>query len=176
MSRIKVIFLSGYSDFKFAQEALRLGAVDYLLKPSELADIENALLKAKALCTSDGVLQFKQLSSSDPSEEPGSYLIKKALKYIHEHCAEEIFLADIANDLFVTPNYLSRLFRQEMGESFSDYLSQLRMKKACSLLVESNMKIYQIGDALGYPNPRYFSEWFQKNTGISPIEYRKRHS
>ncbi|NOU70720.1 response regulator [Paenibacillus sp. LMG 31458] len=176
LSRIKAIFLSGYSDFKFAQEALRLGAVDYLLKPSELVDIENALLKAKDLCTSDRVLQFKESSSLEPSEEPGSYLIKKALNYIHAHFAEEIHLADIANELFITPNYLSRLFRQETGQSFSDYLTRIRINKACSLIVESNMKVYQIGDALGYPNSRYFSEWFQKNTGISPVEYRKRHS
>ncbi|NOU70919.1 helix-turn-helix domain-containing protein [Paenibacillus sp. LMG 31458] len=176
LSRIKAIFLSGYSDFKFAQEALRLGAVDYLLKPSELVDIENAILKAKALCTSDGVHQFKQSSSTEPSEEPGSYLIKKALNYIHAHFAEEIHLADIANELFITPNYLSRLFRQETGQSFSDYLTRIRINKACSLIVESNMKIYQIGDVLGYTNSRYFSEWFQKNTGMSPVEYRRRHT
>ncbi|NOU98897.1 response regulator transcription factor [Paenibacillus planticolens] len=175
-SRIKTIFLSGYNDFKFAQEALRLGAVDFLLKPSDLVDIENALLKAKHLWTSNGAIQFKQLCSTEPTEEPGSYLIKRALNYIHAHFAEEIHLTDIAKELSVTPNHLSRLFRQDIDQSFSDYLSQMRMNKACSLLVESNMKIYQIGDMLAYTNPRCFREWFQKNTGMSPVEYRKKHT
>jgi YesN/AraC family two-component response regulator len=50
------------------------------------------------------------------------------------------------------------------------------MDKAYAMLVDSNLKIYQIGEAVGYPNPRYFSEWFQKNAGMSPGDYRKRNA
>ncbi|SDD84467.1 Helix-turn-helix domain-containing protein [Paenibacillus sp. UNCCL117] len=175
LSAIKVIFLSGYGDFQYAQAALRLGAVDYLLKPTEVEEIENALLKAKALCASDrAFLSSMPPDATAPLEEPSSYLIKKALKYIHAHFAEEVHLAEIAGELFVTPNYLSRLFRQETGRSFIDYLSRIRLDKACSLLTEGKLKIYQVGEAVGYPNPRYFSEWFQKNTGMSPGDFRKR--
>ncbi|WP_156158041.1 helix-turn-helix transcriptional regulator [Gordoniibacillus kamchatkensis] len=82
--------------------------------------------------------------------------------------ADELHLSELAEELCVTPNYLSRLFRQETGRSFSDYLSDMRMEKAMELLKSSTLKIYQIGDAVGYPNPRYFSEWFHKQTGMSP--------
>jgi two-component system response regulator YesN len=174
LSGIKVIFLSGYGDFQYAQEALRLGAVDYLLKPTEVEEIENALLKAKALCASDRASPSRMPVAVEPLEEPSSYLIKKALNYIHAHFAEEVHLADIAGELFVTPNYLSRLFRQETGRSFIECLSRIRLDKACSLLTEGKLKIYQVGEAVGYPNPRYFSEWFQKNMGMSPGDFRKR--
>lgn len=175
LSRTKVIFLSGYDDFKYAQEAIRLGAVDYLLKPTEVEEIEEALLRAKNLWNRERRMTVAPDAGEQP-EEPGSYLIRKALNYIREHYAEDIQLTKLANELFVSPNYLSRLFRQETGLSFVDHLSRVRLEKACDLLREGVLKIYQVGEAVGYPNPRYFSEWFQKNTGMTPGEYRNRHS
>jgi two-component system response regulator YesN len=177
-SQIKVIFLSGYGDFKYAQEALRLGAVDYLLKPTEVEEIEAALMKAKRLveeaATMSAPAEPAALGAKAP-EEPNSYLIKKAMQIVSQRYAEDVHLTVIANELFVTPNYLSRLFPQETGQSFIAILSEIRLKKACAMLREDMMKIYQVGEAVGYPNSRYFSEWFQKNTGLSPGEYRNRY-
>jgi len=175
-AKTKVIFLSGYGDFKYAQEALRLGAVDYLLKPSDVEEIEEALQKAKQLCSKEITHELEAPAEPKAAEEPSSYLIKKALQVMHAKFTEDLHLNQIADELFVTSNYLSRLFRQETGKSFSDYLSELRIEKACELLVSSTQKIYQIGEAVGYPNPRYFSEWFQKQMGMSPGDYRARRS
>ncbi|MFB9273768.1 response regulator transcription factor [Cohnella cellulosilytica] len=177
----KVIFLSGFEDFKYAQEALRLGAIDYLLKPTEVEEIEAALLKAKrrvdeaqAPATPNGPSENEGAAVN--AEEPGSYLIKKAIHLLTTRYGEELHLADIANELFITPNYLSRLFRQETGKSFVELLSEIRMDKARALLLsEEGMKIYEVGAAVGYPNPRYFSEWFHKNAGMTPGEYRNAH-
>lgn len=176
LSNTKVIFLSGYGDFKYAQEALRLGAVDYLLKPSDVEEIEIALQKAKMLCANEEAHPDKIAHSQKSSEEPSSYLIKKALHMMSLRFTEDLHLNQIAEELFVTSNYLSRLFRQETGKSFSDYLSHLRIEKACELLGSSTLKIYQIGESVGYPNPRYFSEWFHKQMGMSPGDYRSRHA
>lgn len=176
LSNTKVIFLSGYGDFKYAQEALRLGAVDYLLKPSDVEEIEVALQKAKMLCVNEAAAPDRSSQDQKVAEEPSSYLIKKALQMMSARFTEDLHLNQIADELFVTSNYLSRLFRQETGKSFSDYLSQLRIEKACELLGSSNLKIYQIGESVGYPNPRYFSEWFQKQKGMSPGDYRSKHA
>jgi two-component system response regulator YesN len=174
--KTKVIFLSGFGDFKYAQEALRLGAMEYLLKPTDVEEIEEALKKAMRLCAAE-ISQFQpETDHGKAQEEPGSYLIKKALQIMEESFREDVHLTQIANQLFVTSNYLSRLFRQETGKSFSDYLSQMRMDEARRLLNNSKLKIYQIGEAVGYPNPRYFSEWFQKQTGMSPGDYRARYA
>jgi two-component system response regulator YesN len=150
-------------------------AVDYLLKPSDVEEIEEALAKAKAL-GGEQEASLQDEGSMGKAEEPASYLIKMALNVMSSKFTEDIHLSEIVDELCVTPNYLSRLFRQETGRSFSDYLSDLRMEKAIELLKSSKLKIYQIGDAVGYSNPRYFSEWFQKHTGMLPGDYRKHHA
>jgi two-component system response regulator YesN len=174
-----VIFLSGYEDFKYAQEAIRLGAIDYLLKPAEVEEIEAALAKAKRKYdeSSDlGVPGEPTAINPSAAEEPSSYLIKKAIHILTTRYREDLHLTDIAGELFITPNYLSRLFRQETGKSFVELLSEIRMDNARTLLLsEDRMKIYEVGSAVGYSNPRYFSEWFHKNTGMSPGEYRNLH-
>ncbi|MED4599109.1 response regulator [Paenibacillus validus] len=175
-SKIQVIFLTGHGDFKYAQEAIRLGAMDYLLKPTDVEEIEAVLQKAKQLCGKEEKPAKRQPAQPKAPEEPVSYLIKKALQMMSSRFTEDLHLTQIAEELFVTSNYLSRLFRQETGKSFSDYLSHMRIEKACELLSCTNLKIYQVGEAVGYPNPRYFSEWFQKQTGMSPGDYRARHA
>jgi two-component system response regulator YesN len=179
LSLPKVIFLSGFEDFKYAQEALRLGAVDYLLKPAEVEEIEAALGKAKRLVDTSFDLGTPDEPTSierSAADEPSSYLIKKAIHILTTRFGEDLHLSDIAGELFITPNYLSRLFRQETGKSFVELLSEIRMDNARALLLNMDrMKIYEVGTAVGYSNPRYFSEWFHKNTGMSPGEYRNLH-
>lgn len=186
-SSSKVIIMSGFDDFKYAQEAIRLGASDYLLKPTDVEEIEDVLLKVKSVCEGErqsdrerGQPHSEALPEDDglPEEldEAASHLVKLTVKIVNEQYTQDLHLAEIAEELLVTPNYLSRIFRLETGISFSSYLSQKRVKRACELLKGTLLKIYQIGEAVGYPNPRYFSEWFQKMTGMSPGDYRKFHS
>ncbi|MCC3372260.1 response regulator [Cohnella sp. REN36] len=175
----KVVIMSGFDDFKYAQEAIRLGASDYLLKPTAVEDTEKVLLKLKARCQDERNARLRIPNLPAPAEgidENASFLIKKAIKLMNERFTEDLHLVQIAEELYITPNYLSRIFKQETGKSFSDYLSSKRIEKSCELLTKSTLKIYQIGEAIGYPNPRYFSEWFQKQTGMSPGDYRKYHS
>lgn len=179
LARVKVIFLSGFGDFKYAQEALRLGAVDYLLKPTEVEEIETALRKAKALHEDTSARSAPVDEPEGPgvqaADEPNSYLIKKAVQMLTDRYQEDLHLSDLAAELYITPNYLSRLFRQETGKSFIELLTEVRLDKARAMLTQDMIKVYEVGLAVGYPNPRYFSEWFQKNTGMSPGEYRNLH-
>lgn len=172
---VKTIFLSGYDDFKYAQEALKLGAVDYLLKPADVSEIESSLARAKQMWMAEQHHKLPLPTVGDDEENPVSYLVKKSLQLMREKYAEDLQISQIADEVFVTPNYLSRLFRQETGLSYSDQLSKIRFEKACELLSTSLLKIYQIGQAVGLTNPRYFSEWFQKQSGMTPGEYRNRH-
>jgi two-component system, response regulator YesN len=177
----KVIFLTGHDDFKFAQTALKLGALDYILKPAEMEDIEDALIRARDALHKEWLkdvvhLNDFNMSIGPVSVEPISYLISKAQQALHSRYMEDLQVTQIAEELFITPNYLSRLFKQETGISFSEHLSQIRVQKACELLVGTNEKIYRIGEVVGYGNPRYFSEWFVKHMGMTPGEYRNRKS
>jgi two-component system response regulator YesN len=99
-------------------------------------------------------------------------IILRAKKYIQEHLAEPISLTDISHHLGLSSSYFSRLFSQESGERFVDYVRQQKIEHAQSLIRGSNKKMYEIAEALGYENVHYFSRVFKKTVGISPMDYK----
>lgn len=100
--------------------------------------------------------------------------VKTALRYIEENYNKNITLSEVAQAAYVTPNYLSKIFKQEMNTNFVDWLNRLRVEKAKELLLSTNLKTYEIADQVGYRDHKYFSSTFKKNTGFTPKEYAKR--
>lgn len=99
-------------------------------------------------------------------------LVSKAKQYIQEHIYQDISQEEIANQLFICSSYLSRLFKKQTGETFVQYVTRVKMEKAIELLKDPKYKAYQVGEALGYKTPRYFSRLFRMQTGMNPSEYR----
>ena len=95
-----------------------------------------------------------------------------AKKYIAKSYQKEICLDDVARYVDLSSAYFSRLFKQQTGENFIDYLIKIRMEKGKSLLAETNLKTYQIGERGGYNNSKYFCKLFKNYTGYTPTEYR----
>jgi two-component system, response regulator YesN len=95
------------------------------------------------------------------------------IQYIHEHYAENIHLQDVADQVYISKNYLSTLFRQFTGETFGDYLTRVRMEKAKSMVLEKKLLIAEIAERVGYRNVPYFTTLFKKHTGRSPTEFHK---
>lgn len=102
---------------------------------------------------------------------PSEIIINKAKKYISEHYSDSISLDDVANYVFLNPSYFSRLFKQHTGMNFRDYLINVRINEAISMINEGKYKIYQISEMCGYSNPKYFALQFKQITGMSPKEY-----
>ncbi len=102
-------------------------------------------------------------------------VVSKAKVLIHEHLAEGISVASIAEQLYVTPNYFSRLFKSVTGEGCNDYIVRIRIEQAENLLVNTNMKMGKISELVGYRDSNYFSLAFKKQTGLSPKQYREQH-
>ncbi len=102
-----------------------------------------------------------------------SGLISQALRYIEEHYAEECSLAVVAAHTHLSPNYFGNLFKKETGESFTAYMTTLRMDKAKRFLKNTDMKIAEIAQAVGYPDSNYFATAFKQTMGVSPTEFRK---
>jgi YesN/AraC family two-component response regulator len=98
-------------------------------------------------------------------------LITKAKNFINEHIKEDIKLNELAEVLGLSQGYISTLFKKVTGQNFVDYVTMLKINYAKSLLKESNLKIYEVSDMLGYENAYYFSRVFKKITGITPSEY-----
>lgn len=99
-------------------------------------------------------------------------LINKAKNYIQENLYRDISQEETANQLFICPSYLSRLFKKQTGENFTQYVTRVKMDKAIEMLKDPRYKTYQVSEMLGYKTPRYFSRLFRMQTGLNPSEYR----
>jgi len=100
--------------------------------------------------------------------------IRKIVKYVKENFYNDINLSGISKAFFVTPNYVSHLFKKEMGVNFTEYISKLRIEYACTLLNDPAITIQQVSERSGFNDYFYFTKIFKKITGITPSEYRKK--
>lgn len=103
----------------------------------------------------------------------GKDVIREIQIYIRQHYRENISLNSLAEQFYLHPNYLSRLFKEKTGQNFTEYLTQIRMEQVKELLKNSDRKIIEICEQTGYDNPRYFSKVFKQYTGMTPSEYRE---
>ncbi len=192
---VKSIILSGYDNFSYAQKALKLGAADYLLKPCMPSEILNTVLKVKALIEKENVKEnmYKKLkdqlkenvlqSEEQPeltefkdkidSKKITNKIIQLSVIFIQHNYYKDLNLEAIAKEVYITPSYLSLLFKQELNINFVDYLNKVRVEKACKLLKDIRLKVYDIAARVGYNDTKYFCKVFKKNTGVTPSQYRK---
>ena len=94
--------------------------------------------------------------------------VRDAIRYIHENYSRDISLNEVAQYIYRSPEYLSRLFKAETGEKFSSYLMSYRLNKAKDMLLNTDMKIYEIAYAVGYTTPSYFSKMYREFVGVAP--------
>ena len=165
---IQSILLTGYEDFNYALEAIRLGAVGYILKPSEPEEIIESILKAKK--------NLDLFSKKEPLLTKTSGIRNRAIEaifeYIEKNYAHEITLFTAAEHVHMNHIYISRLFKKNVGKTFLDVLTTVRMKKACELLADNSFRIYEIADMVGIQDSGYFSQVFKKYYDMTPTEYR----
>ena len=113
---------------------------------------------------------FKSVGTKEKSKK--RLQIEAAVNYINTHYAERITLDDLAELCELSTSYFCKLFKSEIGESFADYLTWVRMEKAIELLRDPKMKIYEISEEVGYSDVQYFNKVFRDTTGVSPSFYR----
>ncbi len=101
------------------------------------------------------------------------YLMDQAIAFMKENCSRDLSLEEVAEHVYVSKWYFSKLFRKEQGEKFSDYFSRLRMEQAAKIIRENpSLKNYEVAEQLGFNDVRYFSQLFKKRIGKTPSEYR----
>ena len=99
-------------------------------------------------------------------------LIGKSMEYIEKHFQEQMSVSDISRALGTSTSYLSRIFKESTGETIIRTISNKRIEKAKEYLIETDCKVYEVADILGFENVTYFSRFFKKHTGMSPKEYK----
>ncbi|MFD0693578.1 response regulator [Paenibacillus sp. GCM10027628] len=106
-------------------------------------------------------------------DQDTSFPVQEITGFLSKHYFEELSLVDVAMRFHLDPSYFSKLFKAFTNENFIEYLTRLRMEKACELLRSSERKVNEIAELIGYENQRYFSQVFKKFTGQTPTEYRE---
>lgn len=166
---MQVSVLTGYRDFSYAQEAIRLGVTRFLLKPSKLDEIKEAL---SAMTDRLRALPPNDVGESRDSQQAGHYLVRRALSYMQRHYAEKLTLSEVADACYVSQWHLSKLLNRYAGKSFNDILNTLRIEEAKHLLEDHSLKIGDIGEMVGFADPAHFAKVFKKLTDMSANEYR----
>ena len=147
------------------------GAGETPFSYSDLACCQNA---AEIRQVGGALLGRLMARVSEHSKKTERNAVKKAQEFIREGFARPISLESVADHVFLSPIYLSRLFKEKTGQNFVGFLTGLRIEKARDLLASSHYRIYEVAEAVGYPNVKYFTRVFRKSTGLSPSEFREK--
>lgn len=198
----QIAILTGYRNFDYAQKAIRLGVSRFLLKPSKMDELNEALqamteklemekenqkterrlqsfLEERGDSAAAAETENKELQKKAETDEElvldsaaSSFIVKNAVGYIEEHYQEKLKLSDVADQVYVSQWHLSKLLNRYLGQNFSEILNGIRINKAKELLKDPALRIGDIADEVGFLDMAHFSRVFKKQVGISANEYR----
>lgn len=189
---LEITILTGYRDFEYAQQAIRLGVTRLLLKPSKMDELQEAIehmtdnLKYNQMrrqgnggevsrdtdSTLEAQTEQDEEHAGTVKSEAGSFIVKNAMTYIREHYKEKLTLSEVAEKTYVSQWHLSKLLNGHMEQSFSEILNTVRIEEAKILLENPALRIGDIADEVGFLDMAHFSRVFKKICGISANEYR----
>ena len=189
----KIIILSGFRDFEYAQQAVKLGAFRFLVKPTNTQEIVRSIEEAitelkKAKCNEQIFKSLKRKVKEDyvlsdsvtitednslnSSEKNSKYLVVKALAFMRSNITKGLTLKNVSDYLYISTWYLSKLIKKETGNTFIDILNELRIDEAKKLLLQPQYKVYEVSLMIGFTDVTYFNKLFKGITGLKPMEYR----
>lgn len=157
------VIISGYDDFDYIQKAMREGTIDYLLKPVDRLELQKCLTRIKTSFRTD----VDNITINEKNVP-----IELAKQWILEHLSENLTIDRIANQVYMNTTYFSEYFKRKTGETVLDYVTKKRMEKALCLLQTTAMKVYEVTEAIGYTDTKYFSKLFKKHYGKLPSQIR----
>ena len=172
---MQVTVLTGYRDFEYAQEAVRLGVTRLLLKPSKMDEINEAL-STMVLTLDDGNEADQKAEDAQSEQGANSYIVRQAMDFLEAHYKEKLALQDVADHCYVSQWHLSKLLNKHTNKSFYNLLNDIRIQAACELLKDPSLRISDIGEMVGYLDTGHFSRVFKKTEGISANAYRNQLS
>lgn len=170
LSRVKYpsmafVIVSGYDDFSYCREALRLQITDYILKPVNYEEFGSCIDRLEI-----------SLYNNEVKEKPvvkKERVITGITKYMQEHLSEDVSLHILSEEFHLNSQYISQLFKNEIGVNFLTYLTNIRMEHAKKLLLSTSLSIAEVSEQSGYGDYRVFTKVFKKSEGITPSQYRR---
>ena len=172
LSRVKhpniaFVIVSGYDDFSYCQQALRLQITDYILKPVNYGEFGSCIDTLKI-----SLFERRVSESPEPEAQEGR-TITSITRFLQEHMGEDVSLGVLAEEFHLNPQYISQLFKSEIGVGFLAYLTGIRMEQAKKLLLTTDLPVAEVAERCGYGDYRVFTKMFKKNEGTTPTQYRR---
>ena len=184
----RVIFVTAYSLFQYAHEAVHLGACDYLLKPVDPDELEASIRhamrqveaerKLEELATAKA-LPEPQDTGAAPAEDaadedsPAAMVMAQVRRYLEDNYMFDLSLDSVGEILHISPAYLSAQFKKYQKMNFLDCLTELRINAAKELLADPLRSTAEVASMVGYDDSSYFARAFKKRTGMTPTQYRR---
>lgn len=170
LSRIKhpdtaFVIVSGYDDFSYCRQALKLKITDYILKPVNYEEFGNCIDNLK-------ISLFESKKENKDSQQKDRMIVS-ITKYLQNHLQEDVSLNVLAQEFHLNTQYISQLFKSEIGVGFLTYLTNIRIEHAKKLLLSTDDAISDISDQCGYNDYRVFTKVFKKKEGITPSQFRR---
>ncbi len=175
------VILSGYSDFEYAQTAIRYGVLGYLLKPLKTSEIIEAIEKAKKECEKRNIFRShrekpEKLTKNFLEEFHSGYtgndeLIQQMLLFIKENYGQKIVMNDLEKRFNYSSTFLNKKFKEAMGTTFMEYVNRYRVRQAIDMMTNQRMPLQKVAWECGIGEYKYFSTVFKKYLGCSPKEY-----
>lgn len=175
------IILSCHGEFDFARQAVSLACLDYILKPATPNDLMEVLGRASqrvhaiekdARYRKYGEDYMSRVAGSDDGEADA---VEKVKNYVADHVEDELSVEKLAEQVYLNPNYLTRVFKRSTGRTVTEYITEYRLKLAEDLLRDTKLSITMVSAKVGYQNYTYFIKQFKKFTGYAPREYRQKY-
>ncbi len=185
--RTECIFLTCHDEFDFAKKALQLKGMDYLLKPVPYKQLEKILMdaseKVKERYIEEKYIEYGRErieeiaeSSRETRERIDTKKVAESVKqYIRQHYMEDISAESLGKQVYLSADYLFRIFKKEMHTTPGEYILEVRMFNAGELLKQTDLSVARVAISVGYNNYSYFTKIFKKYYGITPRQYRRKY-
>lgn len=157
MKDSKVIIITAYDSFEYAQKALRLGAVDIILKPIDFQQLRQAIARAVGW------------------NFTGNEVVDQILAYLYEHYNDKIDLETLARQIFCSESHLARSFKKYTGMTVVSFVHKIRIEKSRHMLKEEGLSVKEAAERAGYQNLNHFYKYFKQYTGMTPAAYMKKN-
>lgn len=157
MKDSKVIIITAYDSFEYAQKALRLGAVDIILKPIDFQQLRQAIARAVGW------------------NFTGNEVVDQTLAYLYEHYNDKIDLETLARQIFCSESHLARSLKKYTGMTVVSFVHKIRIEKSRHMLKEEGLSVKEAAERAGYQNLNHFYKYFKQYTGMTPAAYMKKN-
>lgn len=177
---VECVYVTCHPEFDYMRKAMQLGSADYILKPIDYEELDSVLSKLVERVRRQRRIEsipadIMQKAAGEEDDRPKDDVVGTVKRYVREHIQEDIYIADIAKQVYLNEQYLMRLFKKTTGISILEFITNERLWLAKELLSNTDYPINRVAGMVGYGNYSYFTKLFKRNTGLTPQGFRQTH-